>query len=113
MNNLDLKIMYAVAFLFALWISPVQAETSKATPVDQLKAAVNINEPNNAVTVFLKNEWEDIKYFHRINRVKSQAQLERNKKQVKQIPANLKKEITETAMGIGEFVQSITGVNKK
>ena len=113
MNNLDLKIMWIIALLLGLWMSPVQADENKVNPVDQIRAAVNINEPNNAVTVFLKNEWEDIKYFHRHSRVKSQAQLERNKQQIRDLPANVQNSIKQTAMGIGEFVQAITGVNKK
>ena len=51
--------------------------------VEKVTSYVNINEPNNGVTVFLKNEWEDIKYHQRHSWKEAGEQLDRNKDQLK------------------------------
>ena len=51
--------------------------------VDTVKKHLSINEPANGVTVFIKNEWEDIKEYQRHSWHDSKEQLETNKKQIK------------------------------
>ena len=50
--------------------------------LERLKAAVNINEPNNKVTVFVKNEWEDIKHYQRTNWHQGKMQMQKNKESI-------------------------------
>jgi hypothetical protein len=50
-----------------------------AEDFEKIKAAVNINQPNNQVTVTIKNEWEDIKSFQRNSWHKGKEQLAKNK----------------------------------
>ena len=50
--------------------------------VDTVKKHLNINEPANGVTVFIKNEWEDIKEHQRHSWHEGKQQLARNKQQI-------------------------------
>ena len=49
---------------------------------ERIKAAVNVNEPNNEVTVWMKNEWEDIKSYQRQGWADGKDQLQRNKESI-------------------------------
>ena len=48
----------------------------------RIKSAVNIDEPNNKITTYIRDEWEDTKAFQKEKRAEGQAQLERNKEQI-------------------------------
>ena len=50
--------------------------------VETVKKHVSINEPNNKVTVFIKNEWEDIKEYQRHSWHEGKEQLAKNKQQI-------------------------------
>ena len=130
MNNLDLKIMYVIGLLIALWMSPVQAEeANKTNPVVDRITSVGKSIKNgltnewNDIKDYQKKSWEyggantwkfinmkeDFKYHWRKNKHEGSKQLARNREQIKAIPDKIK----QSALGIGEFVQAITGVNKK
>ena len=52
---------------------------------DRIKAAINVNEPNNKVTTYLKNEWEETKSFQKKNWADGKSQWSRNKDQIKSL----------------------------
>ena len=60
MNNLDLKIMYVIGLLVALWMSPVQAEDKKTNPVVDKITSVGKSIKNGLTT-----EWNDTVEFQK------------------------------------------------
>lgn len=63
--------------------SEVLPEPKPTNILDTVKKHTSINQPANDVTVFIKNEWEDIKYFQRTQWQEGKEQLAKNKEQVK------------------------------
>ena len=106
MNKLkDILAMFLVAAIFLILTHPVRGDDRTEEPpkvqvgdsqklwamiftgnitddFERIKAAVNVNQPNNKVTVYVKNEWEDIKSYQRNNWQDGKEQLNRNKDQI-------------------------------
>ena len=75
-----LTIAIVILFFGLIKVTYGQENT---TIVDTIKKHTSIDYPQNKVTVFVKNEWEDIKEYQRHSWHQSKQQLAKNKEQVK------------------------------
>jgi len=108
---MKLKYWILVGFVLGLFLTEVHSEENKASTLDQIKASVNVEEPNNRVTVWIKNEWEDIKAYQRKNWADGKDQLARLPNDLKAVPGNLVNGVKQIGQDVGNLVQKISGNN--
>lgn len=100
-----MRIFYLVLVFIIFYSS---SSLSNEGILESVKKNININKPNNKVTVWIKNQWEDTKSSQKEGWEDGKRQLIKNQQQLKNISTSIKK----SALGIGEFIQSIYGVKK-
>lgn len=81
--------------------------------LEQVKDNVNINEPNNKVTLWIKNTWEDTKAYNRKGWADGKAQLARNKEQIKNLPQTFSAGVKKLGNDVSGFAQKIVGKGNK
>ena len=67
---------------------------------------------NKEIVSWVENKWESHKSFQNKKWIEGKKQIVRNREQIQNIPKNISKSVQQSALGIGEFVQSIFGINK-
>ena len=67
---------------------------------------------NKEIVSWVENSWKSHKSFQKKKWMEGKKQIARNQEQIQNIPKNISKSIHQSALGIGEFVQSIFGINK-
>lgn len=106
-----MKRSIAIASLvLALSGSAIAGEKST---LDTIKDNVNINEPNNKVTLWVKNTWEDTKAYQRNSWANSKDQLARNKEQIKNLPQTVSASVKKIGNDVSNFAQKIVGKGNK